>query len=71
MLLPSQPSSLTSRTRLLPLRRALGSDGKELVFSQYLLQPISYTSTDIKVNKTLNQLGNCLPPFPTVLYVCT
>lgn len=27
------------------------------------------TSIDVKLNKALNLLGNCLPPFPTVLYV--
>ena len=37
----------------------------------FLPQPVSCTSTDVKLNKALNLLGNCLPPFPTVLYVCT
>lgn len=38
-------------------------------FFQYLLQSISCTSIDDKVSKTLNLLGNCLPPFPTIMFV--
>lgn len=41
-----------------------------LFFFQYLLQSISYTSTDDKVSKTLNLLGNAYHHFP-LLYVCT